>query len=95
LLAGAYPAASVADLEAALILTAQHQRGSGADNQYGYGLVNALAAFNALRDAIGSASNGVTVRNGLVEVAVRTASRPVHLRIPSQDAEPISGRPER
>lgn len=49
LLAGAYPSAAVADLEAALVQAAQDLGEPGPDNQYGHGLVDALAAFDLLR----------------------------------------------
>ena len=51
LLAGAFPAASVAELEDALLRGARDVGAPGADNNYGHGLVDALAAFNALRAA--------------------------------------------
>ena len=50
LLAGAFPEASVAELEAALMRGAQHAEEAGNDLREQYGLVDALAAFNALRD---------------------------------------------
>jgi bacillopeptidase F len=49
LLAGAFPAASVAELEDAIVRGAQDLGEVGADNNYGNGLVNALEAFNVLR----------------------------------------------
>ena len=48
LLAGAFPDASVAELEAALRGSAQDLGATGADNSYGHGLVNALAAYQIL-----------------------------------------------
>ncbi|NTV94760.1 MAG: tandem-95 repeat protein [Thiobacillus sp.] len=48
LLAAAFPAASVADLEAALTASAQDLGVAGADNSYGYGLANVLAAHDRL-----------------------------------------------
>jgi subtilisin family serine protease len=51
LLAGAFPAASVAELEAALLRGARDLGEPGGDNLYGHGLVDALAAFKALQTA--------------------------------------------
>lgn len=95
LLAGAFPAASLAELEAALVRGAQDLGDTGLDNRYGHGFVHALAAFKVLQDARGSVSNGATVPVGLVDVASRRASRPVQVRTLSQDVAPASGMPER
>ena len=51
LLAGAFPSASVAELEAALLRGAAASGARGADTVYGHGLVDALASFHVLRDA--------------------------------------------
>lgn len=51
LLAGAFPAATVPQLEAALKDAAQELGTAGADNEYGYGLGDALAAYNLLAAA--------------------------------------------
>lgn len=51
LLAGAFPAASVAELEAALTAGARDLGVAGADNAYGHGLADALAAHQRLLDA--------------------------------------------
>ena len=48
LLAGAFPAASVAQLEAALRASARDLGDAGADNAYGNGLVDVLAAYRSL-----------------------------------------------
>lgn len=48
LLAGAYPSASVADLEAALVSSAQDLGRAGPDDVFGYGRLDALAAYKAL-----------------------------------------------
>jgi subtilisin family serine protease len=48
LLAQAFPTASVAQLETALTQNAQDLGDTGADNTFGNGLLNALAAYNAL-----------------------------------------------
>jgi serine protease AprX len=53
LLAGAFPAASVEQLEDALTRSAKDLGNSGPDNQFGFGLVRALNAFMLLRDAVG------------------------------------------
>ncbi len=95
LLAGAFQAASVAELEAALVRGARDLGDAGPDNRYGYGFVYALAAFKALQDARGSVSNSATVPVGPVDVASRSASRPVQVRTVSEDAGQVSGMPER
>jgi bacillopeptidase F len=51
LLAGAFPQASISELEAALTGSAQDLGVAGADNSYGYGLADALAAYQRLFDA--------------------------------------------
>src|SRR5574340_96342 len=51
LLAGAFPQASVAELEAALTGSARDLGVAGPDNSYGYGLADALAAYQRLLDA--------------------------------------------
>ena len=54
LLLSAYPDAGVADLESALTQSAQDMGVAGADNSYGHGLVNALAAYQNLHAKLGS-----------------------------------------
>lgn len=51
LLLNAFPNASIASLESALQQSALDLGESGADNGYGYGLANALAAYHYLRDS--------------------------------------------
>jgi len=53
LLAGAFPQASVSEIEAALTDSAQDIGVAGADNSYGFGLANALAAYQNLQAAAG------------------------------------------
>ncbi len=48
LLLGALPAATVSDVESSLESTATDLGTAGADDSYGYGLVNVLAAYNLL-----------------------------------------------
>jgi bacillopeptidase F len=57
LLAGAFPSASVAELEGALLRGPQNAAVPGKDNAFVR--VDALAAFKALADAHGSVANGV------------------------------------
>jgi bacillopeptidase F len=96
LLAGAYPAASVDDLEAALVRGAQDVGAAGPDNGFGYGAVQALAAFNALREARGPAARGAPASAGvLANSGSRNASAPIHAHRVVQDAGPVSGLPER
>jgi bacillopeptidase F len=54
LLLNAFPTASVQDVEAALTATAADLGAAGADTDYGYGLINALAAYNQLLGAAGT-----------------------------------------
>lgn len=54
LLAGAFPKASVTELEDALVQSARDLGDDGADNTYGGGLADALAAFKILQKASGS-----------------------------------------
>jgi bacillopeptidase F len=84
LLAGAFPDASVSDLEAALVLAAQDQGEPGADNQYGHGLVNALAAFKRLQDALTTASNSARG-----DMAPGSAARLAQVPTPSQRVGPV------
>jgi subtilisin family serine protease len=51
LLAAAFPSASVAELEAALLEGARDLGEPGPDNTYGHGLVDALASFKILQQA--------------------------------------------
>jgi bacillopeptidase F len=84
LLAAAFPEASVSDLEAALVLAAQDQGEPGADNQYGHGLVNALAAFKRLQDALTTASNSARG-----DMAPGSAARLAQVPTPSQRVGPV------
>lgn len=53
LLAGAFPSATVSDLESALTQSAQDLGAASADNAYGYGLVNGSAAYSLLAENTG------------------------------------------
>ncbi len=55
LLAGAFPSASVAELEDALARGARDLGDAGADNVFGHGLADTWAAFHVLKNARGSA----------------------------------------
>ncbi len=59
LLLSAFPNASVADLESALKQSAHDLGITGADNSYGYGLTDALAAYNQLLSGQPPSSNHV------------------------------------
>lgn len=54
LLMQAFPGVGVADLEAALTQGAQDLGVAGADNSYGYGLIDPLAAYGNLRVSLGT-----------------------------------------
>jgi len=56
LLAGAFPAASVAELEDAMVRGAQDLGDTGPDNTYGHGLIDAWAAFKILHNARATAA---------------------------------------
>ena len=54
LLAEAFPSASVAELEDAIVRSAHDLGQAGADNTFGHGLADALAAYTVLHEARGS-----------------------------------------
>lgn len=56
LLAGAFPAATVAEIRNALTDTAQDLGGDGPDTAFGYGLTNAISAYNVLLAKYGASS---------------------------------------
>jgi bacillopeptidase F len=60
LLAGAFPQASVSELEAAVTGSAQDLGVAGADNSYGYGLADALAAYQRLLAASANSPPEIT-----------------------------------
>jgi subtilisin family serine protease len=62
LLAGAFPRASVGELEAAIVRGAKDLGARGEDNSYGHGLVDALAAFDALRAQRPALLNGASTK---------------------------------
>lgn len=81
LLLNAFPVASVADLEAALTQSAQDLGVPGADNSYGHGLINALAAYDNLHARLGdppaiTSSPTVTATQGLAYAYRVTATDP-------------------
>ena len=95
LLAGAYPAASVDELEAALVRGAQALGAAGPDTGYGYGVVHALAAFKALRETREPVLPGVTRHGDLADSGSRVAPLRLQAHGVVQDAGPASGLPER
>jgi bacillopeptidase F len=64
LLVGAFPSASLAELETALLSSAQDVGEAGPDNTYGFGVVQVLPAFRALEAGVASkaASAGASQR---------------------------------
>jgi bacillopeptidase F len=88
LLAGAFPWASVAELEAALLRGARDLGAEGEDNSYGHGLVDALAAFNALRagprPGAALAPGDRVVGNSAAISQPTSATRALHARAPAQ-----------
>ena len=95
LLAGAYPAASVDELEAALVRGAQDLGAAGPDNTYGYGVVQALTAFKALRETREPVSPGATLHGGLAVSGGRVAPARIQAHRVVQDAGPAAGSSER
>lgn len=63
LLAGAFPSASVGEIEAAVTRTARDLGAIGEHDLHGHGLVDALAAFKSLRDSLASGHAGDSVSN--------------------------------
>ncbi len=94
LLAGAFPAASVDELEAALVRGAQDLGDGGPDSRYGHGLVQALAAFNALRDERERGAQGATVLGGLADPDSRNTARSMQAH-ERRETGLASGMPER
>jgi bacillopeptidase F len=81
LLLNAFPVASVADLEAALTQSAQDLGVAGADNSYGYGMLNAQAAYDSLHARLGdppaiTSSPALTATQGLAYAYKVTAADP-------------------
>jgi hypothetical protein len=81
LLLNAFPVASVADLEAALTQSAQDLGVAGADNSYGYGMLNAQAAYDNLHARLGdppaiTSSPTLTATQGLSYAYKVTATYP-------------------
>ena len=60
LLAGAFPQASVGELESALMASALDLGAAGADNSYGYGLVDVQAAYQMMASGTGNAPSIVS-----------------------------------
>mgnify|MGYP001024426723 CR=1 FL=1 len=60
LLAGAFPQASVGELESALTASARDLGAAGADNSYGYGLVDVQAAYQMMASGSGNAPSIVS-----------------------------------
>lgn len=84
LLAAAFPAATVAELEAALTATANDLGAAGADNMFGYGLTNALAAYNLL-----AANTGAGRAPSITSSPVTTAleSQPYSYQVVATDPD--------
>ena len=81
LLMNAFPGVSIGDLEVALTQSAQDLGVAGADNSYGYGLVNASAAYQTLFARLGSppaitSTPAATATQGLSYAYKVTASDP-------------------
>ncbi len=87
LLAGAFPAASVAEIENALLQSAQDLGVAGPDNSYGYGMTHARAAYDRLL----SAANRPPVTSGDSAAAPHRGSTPypaVLISVLANDSDP-------
>jgi len=83
LLVNAFPGADVAALESALTQSAQDLGVTGADNGYGYGLVNVLAAYNVLNGGGGGSAPVI----GSAPVTAATEGQPYAYQITASDAD--------
>lgn len=82
LLAGAFPGASVAQIETALMQSAQDLGTTGADNSYGYGLVNVYAAYGMMG---GTAGHPPTITSQPVTAA--TEASPYNYNVIATDPD--------
>jgi serine protease AprX len=85
LLAAAFPSASVPELEAALTDTAQDLGAAGADNTYGYGLANVLAAHDLLAAAGGGAGSPPSITSSPPTSAVE--NQPYSYQVVATDVD--------
>jgi serine protease AprX len=83
LLLNAFPNASIASLESALQQSALDLGESGADNGYGYGLANALAAYHYLRNSTPSGNAPV-----ITSTPVTTAAQGLAYQYPVTASDP-------
>jgi VCBS repeat-containing protein len=83
LLVNAFPTIDVASLETALTQSAQDLGVAGADNGYGYGLVDVVAAYNALNGGGGGSPPAVTS----TPVTTATEGQPYTYQVTATDSD--------
>ena len=83
LLVNAFPAADVATLETALTQSARDLGVAGADNGYGYGLVDVVAAYNTLNGGGGGSPPAVTS----APVTTATEGQPYAYQVTATDPD--------
>jgi subtilisin family serine protease len=84
LLAGAFPSATIAELEGALTDSAQDLGAPGAENDYGYGLNDALAAYHLLA-AAGGAQHAPNITSTPVKNV--TEGQPYRYQVTASDVD--------
>ncbi|MDB5897815.1 MAG: hypothetical protein JWP41_1417 [Ramlibacter sp.] len=85
LLAGAFPAAPIEQLEAALTDSAQALGAPGADNDYGHGLGDALAAYNLLAAGGGGQQHAPAITSAPLTTA--TEGQTYRYQVAASDAD--------
>jgi bacillopeptidase F len=93
LLAGAFPAASVEELETAVQRSARDLGEPGPDNQFGFGLLQALQAYKLLSDARTGSADDAKLLGTRSRVGDDTRTGPTPLRHVSQAAGAVHGPP--
>lgn len=86
LLVNAFPAVDVAALESALTQSARDLGVAGADNGYGYGLVDVVAAYNALNGGGGGSPPAITSAPVTTATEGQPYAYPVTANDPDGDA---------
>lgn len=85
LLAADFPSATVADLETSLTDAAQDMGAGGADNSYGYGLANVLAAHDLLAAASSGAGSPPSITSSPPTSAME--NQPYNYQLSANDAD--------
>ncbi len=90
LLLSAFPQTDVATVENALAQSAVDLGLAGADNDYGYGFVNVLAAYNVLASGLPATNHAPTISSVPVTTAVESAPYVYHVLASDQDGDSLS-----